>query len=58
MRWITKDEVVELANATEYGLTAVIWTNDIHRARRVPLFSAQKVREYRPSRGVWCRPRL
>jgi acyl-CoA reductase-like NAD-dependent aldehyde dehydrogenase len=34
MRWSTEDEVVNLANSTEFGLTAAIWTNDIHRALR------------------------
>jgi len=27
------DEAIEAANATEYGLTAAIWTNSIHRAQ-------------------------
>ena len=27
------DEAVETANATEYGLTAAIWTTSIHRAQ-------------------------
>ena len=40
MRWTTEDEAVELANATEYGLTAAIWTNDIHQALR----TARRVR--------------
>ncbi len=40
MRWTSEDEAVELANATEYGLTAAIWTNDIHRALR----TARRVR--------------
>jgi betaine-aldehyde dehydrogenase len=31
----TEDEAVALANATEYGLTASIWTHDIDRALRV-----------------------
>jgi acyl-CoA reductase-like NAD-dependent aldehyde dehydrogenase len=38
-RWTTVNEVVELANNTEFGLTAAIWTHDIkaalHMARRV-----------------------
>jgi acyl-CoA reductase-like NAD-dependent aldehyde dehydrogenase len=40
MRWTSEDEAVELANATEYGLTAAIWTNDIHQALR----TARRVR--------------
>jgi len=40
MRWTTEDEAVELANATEYGLTASIWTNDINQALR----TARRVR--------------
>jgi aminomuconate-semialdehyde/2-hydroxymuconate-6-semialdehyde dehydrogenase len=31
----TEDEVIEYANATEYGLSATIWTNDLNRAHRV-----------------------
>ena len=31
----TEDEVVELANDTEYGLSATVWTQDITRAHRV-----------------------
>ncbi|HJY93803.1 MAG TPA: aldehyde dehydrogenase family protein, partial [Streptosporangiaceae bacterium] len=30
-----ESEAVKLANATEYGLAAGIWTKDIHRAHRV-----------------------
>jgi acyl-CoA reductase-like NAD-dependent aldehyde dehydrogenase len=31
----TEDEAVDLANDTEYGLAAGIWTNDLDRAHRV-----------------------
>ena len=31
-RWSKFDEAIELANSTEYGLTAAIWTNDIKDA--------------------------
>lgn len=31
----TEEEVIELANATDYGLSTTIWTNDIGRAHRV-----------------------
>jgi len=31
----SEEESIELANATEYGLAAVIWTNDISRGNRV-----------------------
>jgi 5-carboxymethyl-2-hydroxymuconic-semialdehyde dehydrogenase len=30
-----EDEAVRLANATQYGLAAYVWTNDIQRAHRV-----------------------
>ncbi len=32
MKWSDEDAVLDLANSTEYGLTAAIWTNDIKRA--------------------------
>jgi 5-carboxymethyl-2-hydroxymuconic-semialdehyde dehydrogenase len=31
----TEDEAISLANATQYGLAAYIWTNDLRRAHRV-----------------------
>jgi 5-carboxymethyl-2-hydroxymuconic-semialdehyde dehydrogenase len=31
----TEEEAVRLANATQYGLAAYVWTNDIQRAHRV-----------------------
>ncbi len=31
----TEDEVIELANATEYGLSTTIWTQDLARAHRM-----------------------
>lgn len=31
----TEEEVIARANATEYGLSATIWTNDLKRAHRV-----------------------
>jgi acyl-CoA reductase-like NAD-dependent aldehyde dehydrogenase len=34
IRWSDVDEVVKLANAVEYGLTAAVWTNDITMAMR------------------------
>lgn len=40
LRWNTEDEAVDIANSTEFGLTASIWTNDIHRALR----TARRVR--------------
>lgn len=40
LRWNTENEVVDIANSTEFGLTASIWTNDIHRALR----TARRVR--------------
>lgn len=39
-RWRDFDEAVTMANSTEYGLTAAIWTNDITNALRM----ARKVR--------------
>ncbi|MDH5749489.1 MAG: aldehyde dehydrogenase family protein [Rhodospirillales bacterium] len=32
IRWSGVDEVIEMANATDYGLTAAIWTRDIDTA--------------------------
>lgn len=34
-RWKTFEEAVELANGTEYGLTAAVWSNDINNALRM-----------------------
>lgn len=34
LRWKTVEEALEIANSTEYGLTASIWTNDIKTALR------------------------
>jgi betaine-aldehyde dehydrogenase len=34
MRWKTFDEAIAIANSTEYGLTASIWTRDIKEALR------------------------
>ena len=39
-RWRTLDDAVALANSTEYGLTAAIWTHDIGDALR----TARRVR--------------
>jgi betaine-aldehyde dehydrogenase len=35
MRWRRLDEAIAIANATEYGLTAAIWGNDVKTAFRV-----------------------
>jgi 5-carboxymethyl-2-hydroxymuconic-semialdehyde dehydrogenase len=35
MPFDTEDEAIRLANATEYGLAAYVWTSDIKRAHRV-----------------------
>lgn len=32
--WEDEDEMVALANGVDYGLTANVWTNDLHRAHR------------------------
>ena len=32
MRWKDEDEAVDMANATEYGLSAAIWTRDLKNA--------------------------
>ncbi|AQV99237.1 aldehyde dehydrogenase (plasmid) [Cupriavidus necator] len=34
LRWSDIDEVIELANSVEYGLTAAVWTSDIKNALR------------------------
>ena len=34
MRWSALDDVIEMANSVEYGLTAAVWTNDITKAMR------------------------
>jgi acyl-CoA reductase-like NAD-dependent aldehyde dehydrogenase len=34
LRWKTLDEAIRIANSTEYGLTASIWTNDLKQALR------------------------
>jgi len=34
-RWSDEDEMIEQINATEFGLTARIWTNDLGRANRI-----------------------
>ena len=31
----TEEEAVSIANSTEYGLAATVWTNDLKRAHRV-----------------------
>jgi 5-carboxymethyl-2-hydroxymuconic-semialdehyde dehydrogenase len=35
MPFDTEEEVIALANATQYGLAAYVWTNDLRRAHRV-----------------------
>jgi 5-carboxymethyl-2-hydroxymuconic-semialdehyde dehydrogenase len=35
MPFDTEEEAIRLANATQYGLAAYVWTNDIKRAHRV-----------------------
>ena len=32
LKWRNVDEAVEMANATEYGLTGAVWSQDIDRA--------------------------
>jgi acyl-CoA reductase-like NAD-dependent aldehyde dehydrogenase len=40
LKWSTLEQAIEIANGTEYGLTAAIWTNDINLA----LTTAKRVR--------------
>jgi aldehyde dehydrogenase (NAD+)/betaine-aldehyde dehydrogenase len=40
LSWSSEDEVVDIANSTQLGLTTSIWTNDINRALR----TAKRVR--------------
>jgi acyl-CoA reductase-like NAD-dependent aldehyde dehydrogenase len=40
MKWSSIEEAVDIANSTEYGLTAAIWTNDLDAA----LGTARRVR--------------
>ncbi len=35
MPFVTEAEAIELANATQYGLSSTVWTQDISRAHRV-----------------------
>ena len=35
LRFSSDDEAVRLANATEFGLAAGVWTTNIKRARRL-----------------------
>jgi aldehyde dehydrogenase (NAD+)/betaine-aldehyde dehydrogenase len=35
LRWRTEAEAIELANATDYGLTAAVWTRDLATALRM-----------------------
>ena len=35
LRWKDEEEAIALANATEYGLTAAIWTENLNTAFRV-----------------------
>lgn len=40
LKWSNVEQAIEIANSTEYGLTASIWTNDLNRA----LWTAKRVR--------------
>jgi len=35
MPFDTEEDAIQIANSTEYGLAATIWTNDLKRAHRV-----------------------
>ena len=40
LRWSDLDQVIEMANSVEYGLTAAVWTSDVSKALR----TAQRVK--------------
>ena len=40
LKWSKVEEAIEIANSTEYGLTASIWANDLNRA----LWTAKRIR--------------